>query len=95
MVRQGLWTAAGAGAGVALLLGTWLAMPGAARAEDCTWGQPGYRACVEAKLEDLRKQEAGKEPKKVYKTVPASKRPGTLTPDASGPRACAHQVSGQ
>ena len=70
-----------AGAGMALLLGTLVATTGAARAEDCTWGQPGYRACVEAKLEELKKQEAGKEPKKVYKTVPASKRPPSLTPD--------------
>lgn len=53
----------------------------AARAEDCTWGQPGYRACVEAKIEDLRKQEAGQAPKKTYKLAPASKRPPSLTPD--------------
>jgi hypothetical protein len=81
MVRRERWTAARAGVGVAMLAAAWLALPGAARAEDCTWGQPGYRACVEAKLEELHKQEAGQEPKKVYKTVPASKRPPSLTPD--------------
>ena len=58
-----------------------LAHSPAARAEDCTWGQPGYRACIDAKLEDLRKQEAGQAPKKTYKLAPASKRPPSLTPD--------------
>jgi hypothetical protein len=55
----------------------------AVRAEECTWGEPGYRDCVDAKLQDLRKQEAGKAPRRHYKTVPAKKRPGTLTPDLS------------
>jgi hypothetical protein len=64
---------------LALLAGAFLA-PSAARADDCTWGQPGYRDCVDGKFARQRELEAQNKPREVMKTVPASKRPGTLTP---------------
>ena len=73
---------------LALLAGAFLA-PSAARAEDCTWGQPGYRDCVDGKIARQRELEAQNKPREVMKTVPASKRPGTLTPLPPPPPAMA------
>lgn len=42
-----------------LLLPAWLAAPPAARAETCTWGQPGYRDCVEDLIARSKSEPAG------------------------------------
>ncbi|MFZ4530594.1 MAG: hypothetical protein ACOYOJ_02145 [Alsobacter sp.] len=53
-----------------------------AQGQDCTWGQPGYRACVEAKIAAMKKAEAAGRPAGA-KTAPANRRPPALTPLAS------------
>ncbi|PSC02441.1 hypothetical protein SLNSH_24110 [Alsobacter soli] len=58
--------------------------PASAAAKECAWGQPGYRACVEGKLHS-RRESASRGEKRVYKTAPARKRPGTLTPVPPAP----------
>lgn len=63
-------------AGAALLL----AASGPARAQDCTWGEKGYRACVEAKIERAKAREQQGKPREVHKTAPASRRAPQLTP---------------
>ena len=35
---------------------------GVAQGQDCTWGQAGYRACVEAKIAAMKKAEAAGRP---------------------------------
>jgi uncharacterized iron-regulated membrane protein len=58
-------------------------------AQECTWGQPGYRACVEAKISRMKQREAQGQPREVHKTVPASKRAPALTPIPDGSDAAA------
>ncbi|WP_293861423.1 hypothetical protein [uncultured Alsobacter sp.] len=54
-----------------------------ARAADCVWGQPGYRACVDDLLAK-RKNQDGAAPNRTqgetFKTAPARNRPPALTP---------------
>lgn len=50
-----------------------------ASASECVWGKPGYRACVEGKL-DTRREGAKRGERQIYRTAPARNRPGTLTP---------------
>jgi len=50
-----------------------------AQGQDCTWGQPGYRACVEAKIAAMKQAEAAGRPAGA-KTAPANRRPPALTP---------------
>ncbi|MCP8937084.1 hypothetical protein NK718_01005 [Alsobacter sp. SYSU M60028] len=72
---------------VALLAAGFLATAAtSARAEDCTWGKPGYRDCIDAKIAKRREQEAKGQKPDIAKTVPASKRPGTLTPLPAPPQ---------
>jgi hypothetical protein len=52
---------------------------GPASASECTWGERGYRACVDGKL-GSRRESARRGERQVYKTAPARRRPGTLTP---------------
>jgi len=52
---------------------------GLAQGQDCTWGQPGYRACVEAKIAAMKQAEAAGRPAGA-KTAPANRRPPALTP---------------
>lgn len=54
-------------------------VPVMAQDQDCTWGQPGYRACVEAKIAAMKKAEAAGRPTGA-KTAPANRRPPALTP---------------
>jgi hypothetical protein len=61
----------------------------AQKAEECTWGTPGYRACVDRMLERRREADA-KRPATAqnkgsseFRTAPARRRPGTLTPAPS------------
>lgn len=61
----------------------WPGIAGTARAEDCTWGKPGYRACVEGKIEESKRRQAEGKPRTVHRTAPASKRPPSLTPSQS------------
>jgi hypothetical protein len=77
-VRTARWMMAGA-----LLI----ALGGAARAQasGCTWGRPGYRACVDALIAkqrdvDARRGTDERVARPVTKTPPARRRPGTLTP---------------
>jgi len=55
---------------------------GVAQGQDCTWGQAGYRACVEAKIAAMKKAEAAGRPAGA-KTAPSNRRPPALTPMAS------------
>ena len=68
-----------------------LALARDARAADCVWGQPGYRACVDELLAKRKNQdgtapkpsqaESVKPPKReTFKTAPARNRPPALTP---------------
>jgi hypothetical protein len=57
-----------------------LALAAPARAQDCTWGEKGYRACVEAKIERSKARQKDGKPREVQKTAPASKRAPQLTP---------------
>lgn len=78
------------GAGLRFIVLAALLLPAGAlpvRAEDCTWGQPGYRDCVDAKIKRRKEAEAqGRKPEPAP-TVPASKRPGSLTPLPAPPSA--------
>jgi hypothetical protein len=56
------------------------ALAGPALAEDCTWGERGYRACVEAKLERAKARQQQGKPREAHKTAPANKRAPQLTP---------------
>jgi hypothetical protein len=66
----------------ALLLGATLALPGAApaAASECTWGQPGYRDCVDDKIVRRSQRVKSGERRETYRTAPVRRRPGTLTP---------------
>ena len=55
---------------------------GLGQSQDCTWGQAGYRACVEAKIAAMKKAEAAGKPAGA-RTAPANRRPPALTPLAS------------
>lgn len=66
--RHGRGSAALVLAGL-LLLPAWLAAAPAARAETCTWGQPGYRDCVE----DLIAKAKSSEPKAADKALDPQK----------------------
>jgi hypothetical protein len=57
-------------------------VPGVAQGQDCTWGQPGYRACIEAKIAAMKQAEAAGRPAGA-KTAPANRRPPALPPLAS------------
>src|SRR4051812_39026085 len=52
---------------------------GPAQARECTWGQPGYRDCVDGEIV-RRSQRAKSGERTIYRTAPARRRPGTLTP---------------
>ncbi|MHB2165556.1 hypothetical protein [Alsobacter sp. R-9] len=51
-----------------------------ALAQDCTWGQPGYRDCVDAKIRKLKEAEASGQAKPSFPTAPANRRAPQLTP---------------
>src|SRR3954447_4083849 len=54
------WSGLGAAATFAVLLfGSLFVVAGSAAADDCVWGQPGYRDCVDKLLAENRKKEAG------------------------------------
>jgi hypothetical protein len=77
-VRTASWVMAGA---------VLIVLAGAARAQakGCTWGQPGYRACVDGLIArqrdvDARRGTDKRSVRPVTRTAPARQRPGTLTP---------------
>lgn len=58
-------------------------VPGA-RAQTCTWGTPGYRDCVDAKIRQQREAEAKGGPRPFFPTAPAAQRAPQLTPLGPG-----------
>src|SRR4051812_38336115 len=57
-------------------------LPGAgqALARECTWGQPGYRDCVDGEIVHRSQRVKAGDRSAIYRTAPARRRPGTLTP---------------
>ncbi|WP_406856498.1 hypothetical protein ABEG18_02385 [Alsobacter sp. KACC 23698] len=66
----------------AMVLGAALALPWAepASARECTWGQPGYRDCVDGEIAHRSRRVKSGDRSAIYKTAPVRRRPGTLTP---------------
>jgi hypothetical protein len=64
-----------------MLSGLWPG--GEAVAQDCVWGQPGYRACVDEKIARQKQRAAEGKPPERHKTAPAANRAPALTPAQS------------
>lgn len=75
-------------AGLAMVV--WQLAPLSAPAQECVWGQPGYRACVDGLLAKRKQEEeqlGASASRGTYKTAPARNRAPALTPlnDADRP----------
>lgn len=70
-----------AAAGAAVMLAA--SLP-AAQAQTCTWGTPGYRDCVDAKIRQQKEAEAKGGPRPLFPTAPAAQRAPQLTPLGPG-----------
>jgi hypothetical protein len=73
-----------------LALAGWLLGSPSAWAQECVWGQPGYRSCVDGLLAKRKQDEEKRGPSAAtgtFKTAPARNRPPALTPlsDADRP----------
>lgn len=66
--------------GAALGLLSVLAVSPARAAPECTWGTPGYRACVEERIRLRNEAEAAGRKPEPQRTAPANRRPPALTP---------------
>ncbi len=53
---------------------------GAALAQVCTWGTPGYRDCVDEKIRKQKESEASGNTRLLFPTAPANQRAPQLTP---------------